>query len=420
MRYAAGSTAVRTEIPSNKISDGVRNMKLKINYGTEVGVFPASRSEHVRRASVCDLRVLWMVCAQGGQVELAQLCAFAGASEDEVISSLSYWRGAGVLSADDGTAEGQQGTRRASTDADGKSGAATAEPTSGAKNSKTARGGAQKSSLADKQSNTTGETYTESAPARSDASADNKGDRPLRAQGLPIYNSDELSGILEQNSDYEKYIGECQRIMGKMFNVHEVGVLIGLVDYLDLDFEYVMILLTYCVSHGKKTLHYVEKTAFGLYDAGITSTDELTAELKSREAAASAEGQIRKIFGIGTRALTTKEKKEISSWISGMGCSIEMIQKAYEVTADATGSASLHYANSVLERWHAEGLTTLDMIAEAEARYEAEKASQKVEKAQKAKRGSSRGSKDEGVGSSFDTDEFFNAAVRRSLGGQDE
>jgi DNA replication protein DnaD len=64
------------------------------------------------------------------------------------------------------------------------------------------------------------------------------------------------------------------------------------------------------------------------------------------------------------------------------------------VTADTTSNASIPYANSVLERWNAAGLRTLDDI---ERSYQ-----QKDKSAIDS--------------SSFDTDSFFAAAVRRALG----
>ena len=143
-------------------------------------------------------------------------------------------------------------------------------------------------------------------------------------------------------------------------------------------------------------LHYAEKLAFALYDEGITTGEMLAEELRRRESAADAEGKIRSLFGVGERAFTTKEKKFISAWINDMGYSIEIIQKAYEVTADATGKGSFAYANSVLERWNAAGLRTLPEIEES------------------YKKGAGGDSPATG---SFDTDSFFEAAVKRSLGG---
>jgi len=323
-------------------------MQIKINYGVGAGVFPTACAEQVKRASLCDLKVLWYICAKGGNTDVAELCEFAGVAEGEVISSLSYWRGAGVIDAD-------------------------VEPSSTEENKNTPQ----------------------------------KEKKVSRADELPRYTSDELSGILETNQNLAKFIDECQKIMGKMFTYHEINILIGLVDYLDLDFDYIMMLLTYCIAHGKKTLHYAEKTAFSFYDAGITSADALTAEIKRREDMLLVEGKIRSLFGIGSRALTTKEKKEISAWVNDWGYSFEIIEKAYEVTADATGGASLHYANSVLERWNSEGLRSLEQIESQNKEYTEQKQQKKTKKSPK---------KTEGENSSFDTDEFFAAAVRRSLG----
>ena len=77
-----------------------------------------------------------------------------------------------------------------------------------------------------------------------------------------------------------------------------------------------------------------------------------------------------------------------------MGYGLDIIEKAYEVTADATGNASFPYANSVLERWHAAGLCTLEEIEES---YKKE-------------------GKAQAQSTSTFTDDFFDAAVRRALG----
>jgi DnaD/phage-associated family protein len=214
-----------------------------------------------------------------------------------------------------------------------------------------------------------------------------------RSEELPSYTSDEISDYLEKHQETAMLIHECHNILGKMLNVKEINVLIGFLDYLRLDCEYIMMLLTYCMSIGKDSLHYAETLAFALYDAGITTGAQLAEELKRRENAAAAEGKIRQMFGVGARALTTKERKFISSWINDFRYPVEIIEKAYETTADATGKGSFAYANAILERWNSEGLRTLEEI-EAANKQKSETPSE----------------------GSFDTDSFFEAAVRRSLG----
>ena len=328
-------------------------MKYKINYGSRVAVMPEGAIESLTRAGEADLRVLVALCYYGGSADMKKLSKKTSCSEEQIRESLSFWRGAGVI---------EQGDVKETSEAV--------------------------------------ESVPVSAVEEKPAVAEEKPvAAPKKLRGtdeLPRYTSDELADLLEKRADTAALIDECQRIMGKVFNIKEINVLMGLVDYLELDFEYIMMLLTYCVSLGKKTLHYAEKLAFALYDAGITTGEMLAEELRRRESASDAEGNIRRLFGVGERAFTTKEKKFISAWINDMGYSIEIIEKAYEVTADATGKGSFPYANTVLERWFAAGLRTLEEIEDS---YKS-------------------GNTDKPINGSFDTDSFFEAAVRRSLGGE--
>ena len=328
-------------------------MKYTINYGNGTCVLPASVLDSMKRASAVDMRVLTYLCANGGDFDIKKLCRACGCDEDEARDAASFWRGAGVIEAEVG-----KSTKREATDRPDET-----------------------EETADKSD----EKMTKSAPPKKLRAADE----------LPQYTSDQLVNILERREDLVALIDECQNILGRLFGAKEINVIIGLADYLELDLEYIVTLVTYCVSMGKKTVHYVEKTAFALYDAGICTAEQLSAELDRRERAADMENKIRTLFGIGGRAFTTKERKLISSWVNELGYGYEIIEKAYEVTADATGSASIPYTNSVLERWNAEGLRTLDEIGESYKKKDA-----KVD----AHEGS------------FDTDSFFEAAVQRSLG----
>lgn len=318
-------------------------MKYRIIYGNGVAVFPKSALEVMKRASADDLRVLLSLCACEGNADEKKLVKLTGCKIENVRDALCFWRGAGIIEATEGSCNEEQ---------------------------------------------------TESEERKEAPREKKETPKKLqRSDELPNYTSKELSDILEKRSDTATLINECQNIMGKVFNVHEINVLIGLCDYLTLDTEYIMILLTYCMSIGKKNLHFAEKLAFSLYDAGICTADELSEELRRREIVASTEGRIRTLFGVGERAFTSKEKKFISAWLGEMGYSIEIIEKAYEITADATGKGSLPYANSIIEKWHAEGLKTLEEIEAS------------IEK----KKGEPR----EG---SFNTDDFFEAAIKRALG----
>ena len=55
-----------------------------------------------------------------------------------------------------------------------------------------------------------------------------------------------------------------------MFSTAEINILVGMVDFLALDGDYIMLLCQHCVDDGKRTMRYVEKTALALVDQGVT------------------------------------------------------------------------------------------------------------------------------------------------------
>ncbi|MBQ8388520.1 MAG: DnaD domain protein [Clostridia bacterium] len=317
-------------------------MSIYFKYGKEVAVLPAAVISKIDRATKKDIKVLLALASLPGatanfdsvQSELARVC---GCTETELAASVAFWRGAGMIETEDQV-----------------------------------------------------ETAAESAPTEPAKVAETAPKKLERADALPNYTTEELANLLEQRREITQLIDECQNALGKIFNTHEINIVLGLNDYLELDGQYIVLLVEYCAKLGKKSLRYVEKKAFGLVDEGVTTVDTLIAYIDRTERMASLEGQIRSLFGMKDRELSTKEKKFFEKWVGKFGYGIEVIKKAYEITVDAIHEPSPAYTNAVLERWKNDGLDTLEQIEAAE--------SQKLP----------------GEGS-FDTDDFFEAALRRSM-----
>ena len=87
----------------------------------------------------------------------------------------------------------------------------------------------------------------------------------------------------------------------------------------------------------------------------------------------------------------------LRGWQS-FGYGAEIVRMAYEKTVSATNEPSVPYTNAILERWNAEGLRTAEEIRSYLEEQEAKK----------------NGNGKSGLGNSFDTDDFFEAALRRS------
>ncbi|MBQ9806342.1 MAG: DnaD domain protein [Clostridia bacterium] len=326
---------------------------MKLNFLQDVLVLPASVLSHTD-ADAAALRVLlWLASDLSLADKTAQLAKLADCSAKEAEAAIAFWCDKGVLCAD------------------GKAIPVMAQP-------------AQTSPA---------------APAKK---------KPMkRADELPNYTSTELAELLEKRESVRMLIDEAQQILGKIFNMSEVNIMVGMLDYLGMSEECILLLLAHCKRIGKVNLRAIEKYAYPLVERGITTSDLLEEELRTVEALRSFEGQVRSMFGMKSRALTSREDKMLRAWVS-FGYDIEIVRRAYELTVQATGDASLPYANSILERWNSEGLKSAEEIDAAIAADAEKRSGQKGRK--------TTGSSGESVlGNSFDTDDYFEAALKRSF-----
>ena len=216
-----------------------------------------------------------------------------------------------------------------------------------------------------------------------------------RASQLPRYSSEDVANYVEEHNIADLLV-TCQQYMGKMFNFAEIEIVVGLLDYLKLEPEYIMLLFAHCEKMNKKSLRYVEKLAIGLFDNDILGYEELDTHLRAIEAAAEFDKPLRKLFGIGRRSLLQKEKEAFENWVGRWGLPMAVIERAYEITVKNTGNASVPYCNAILESWHESGFKTVEEVNDAMEEYSHDK------KGDKDKKGS------------FDTDDFFEAALKRS------
>ncbi len=199
--------------------------------------------------------------------------------------------------------------------------------------------------------------------------------KPVRAP-LPTYPSEDASRILSETDGLRDTLDECARIAGKLFSEHETRQLVALYDSYALDCEYLMLLFMYCKNTlGKTAVSYVVRTGLGLYDDGIRSVEALEAHIAARERFRETEYQIRRLLGLGERALTAKEKEYIEAWTNTYAMPMEVITRAYEITVKNIDTPRMSYINKILAGWHENGIRTVEAVDAAEAEFEKKKTS---------------------------------------------
>ncbi len=218
----------------------------------------------------------------------------------------------------------------------------------------------------------------------------------------------EISGAIENDSTLKQLIEECEAICGKVFTTTDISKIVSLKNTLGLDSETVLLLFYYHFEKldavGKKlTVSYVEKSAYSLYNQGIRTLDALQSYIKENERRNSNKYKVARLFGIGERAFTKKEEKFFDKWFIEWEMPFELIEAAFEIAVDNTGKAGLEYMSKILSDWHDSGIRTVEQAEKANADFKAaNKNKQKFVE------------KPSNNGASFDTEEFFEKARKRS------
>ncbi len=321
---------------------------------------PLTSVEAFRGASEAELRVLCLLLAAKTPMSAEELHEGASlASLGDAKDAIAFWRGAGLIKAESA----------------GK------------------------------------KAHTADTPAAAEGEREQgkKKKSPVRsADALPEYSGKELSELIEKNA-LPPFIEACQEIYGKVLSTTDINILVGLREELHLDGDYICLLLAHYGERAKKPMRYVEKVAFSLYDRGILTYAQLEQHVEKKQRMRTREGALRRLFGMGERALTSREEEAFVRWCEEYGYGDEMIGLAYDLTVGATGKASVAYADKIISRWNTAGCKT---PADAHALLERERA----EKATTKKKPQSAKEAEKDSMRSFEVDDFFARALDRSYG----
>ena len=105
----------------------------------------------------------------------------------------------------------------------------------------------------------------------------------------------------------------------------------------------------------------IEKEAYHWADLGIDTLEEASSYLQLERQRYPVMGRLRKSMLRTDRKLTPAEERMLHQWLD-WGFGEQEILKAYEKTCMNTGGLKWPYMNSILSRWHDQGLLTADAI----------------------------------------------------------
>ena len=307
---------------------------MEFHYQNAVLNVPGAVVPLLPSASARDLRVLLALCASETPEQAAQRLQLPQA---EVTAAISFWQAAGIL---------------------------TASPDSCSQTRSSAPAPAQDLHASDAQMPQTAQTLQ--TPATSP-------DAPKRGiprnDEIPNYTGAALAALLNQNGGAIKtMIEQCQELAGKIFNVTEIRRLVALCDLYGLDAPYVLTVYAYCKKKGKTSVAYVEKTAMSLFAEQIDTLPKLEAYLQARSAADTLEPTLRRLLGLGERALTANEANAVLE-IARLPYRGNLLKLAYDSMMQSVSRPSLSYLYRILKRWQDAGLSDEAEILREQAAF---------------------------------------------------
>ena len=192
---------------------------------------------------------------------------------------------------------------------------------------------------------------------------------PEPADEKPVYQREDIMERLENQNNFRALVTEVEKRLGKRLTTPDVGVLLGLNDYLGLPEDVIYQLVCHCTERvarkygeGRKpTLRQIEKEGYTWARMEIDTQAKAAEYLKKYTEKQASLPRYMQVLGLGDRLPVASEEKYLSAW-QEMGFPPETVALAYDKTVLKCHELKWPYCNGILKRWHEAGLHTPEEI----------------------------------------------------------
>ena len=186
---------------------------------------------------------------------------------------------------------------------------------------------------------------------------------PEPADEKPSYQRDDIARRLESSEEFRLLTAEVEKKLGKRLTTPDVGVLLGLNDYLGLPADVIYLLLCHCVERAKAqwgegrrpTMRQVEKEGYHWAQMGLFDQVSAAAYLRTWSRRRQKMGAYMQALHLPDRPPVEAESRYIADWMD-MGFPPETVAIAYDKTVLRCGEFRWAYCNGILKKWHQAGL----------------------------------------------------------------
>ena len=163
----------------------------------------------------------------------------------------------------------------------------------------------------------------------------------------------------------------AEQYLGKTLTRTDVDTITYFYETLHMSADLIEYLIETCVENGHKSMHYIQKVAFSWAEerhpdcfSGKGTVHALQPKLLYRP---------QRLRDQKTEARRRQNSTYIKKWAEEYGFSSEIIQEACRRTISATHQPSFEYADTILGRWHQNGVKHLADITALDEAFQKEK-----------------------------------------------
>ena len=192
---------------------------------------------------------------------------------------------------------------------------------------------------------------------------------PEPAEERPAYQQADIAQRLESSEDFRRLTAEVERKLGKRLSTPDIGVLLGLSDYLGLPSDVIYLLVCHCAERvarrfgeGRRPgMKQIEREGYAWARRGIDTQAAAAEYLRRYQQRQEALPQYMRALQLGDRPPSASEEKYLSAW-QEMGFPAETVAVAYDKTVLKCHELRWAYLNGILKRWHEAGLHTPEEV----------------------------------------------------------
>lgn len=305
------------------------NMDYFLNAGPWGSIFAVPNAvvdNYIKLASGNAVKVLLYILRNNGkQINISEICTAININEDDVKDAFNFWQEVGIL----GTLTHEK--KESKSDIQVQPPAPVTEKT-------------EKQEIKEKTEEAQ-KTPPKQAPVKISSSTFNI---------LPT----EIEKMKNESKEIKNLLEVAQSCLGGMINNTMTRSLIWQHEYLGLNIDVILMLLTYCSSVQKANIAYIDTIAIDWYKNDINTLEKAQNEIERISKVNTFNREVYKSFGL-TREPTENQKKFFDQWRM-KGYSTDLINFACEKMIDTGKKLTVNYVNGILENWRKKGITTLE------------------------------------------------------------